>query len=139
MSSSHQTSSEIRQLLAQAVEGLLWLSESESPLELHEWTIPADQVLAPDVILQCSGDSGDRPIQQISLESLFQPMMQMQDWQSQAEQDIVARFQSLYQLLQQWLEDVQVYRVGTVEVDVYIVGRISPTQVIGLHTCLVET
>lgn len=133
------TSKKVISMLKQAVDNLLWLSESDYPIDILEWTVSEEQPFTVETLLQATHHSSDCPVQQLTLESLFQPLMQEQDWFGPEEHQMAQRFQALYQLLQEHLSEIQVYRIGTVEVDIYIVGKVTPIRLIGLHTRLVET
>jgi hypothetical protein len=52
---------------------------------------------------------------------------------------MVQRFQNLVSVLKQNLSQLQVYRVGNIEIDVYIVGVTDGGGLAGLSTKLVET
>ncbi len=134
-----QANTNVISMLKQAIDNLLWLSESEYPIDILEWTVSEEQPFTVETLLQTTQHSPDCPVQQLTLEALFQPLLQEQDWFGPEEHQMAQRFQSLYQLLQEHLSEIQVYRIGTVEVDIYIVGKVTPTKVIGLHTRLVET
>ncbi len=49
------------------------------------------------------------------------------------------RYQALVNLLQTHLTDIKVYRVGSCEVNVYILGKTTRNAIAGLSTISVET
>ena len=50
----------------------------------------------------------------------------------------MAKFKHLVKVLNHNLTDIRVYRVGAVQIDVYIVGK-SGKDLVGLSTIVVET
>ncbi len=49
------------------------------------------------------------------------------------------RYQRLVKLLQTHLTDLKVYRLGEVEIDVYVLGKTESGAIAGLATISVET
>ncbi|UBF30787.1 nuclease A inhibitor family protein (plasmid) [Kovacikia minuta CCNUW1] len=137
--SDFKTDIKVISILRQAVNDLLWMSESEYPIDILEWNVSEEHPFTVETLLQATQHSPDGPIQQLTIEALFEPLMQEQDWFGPEEHQRAQRFQSLYQLLQERLSEIQVYRIGTIEVDIYILGKVTSTKLIGLHTRLVET
>jgi hypothetical protein len=64
---------------------------------------------------------------------------QEDNWHDEEERETVKRFQNLVSILKQNLSQLQVFRVGSVEIDVYIVGVTGGGGLAGLSTKLVET
>lgn len=56
-----------------------------------------------------------------------------------ADSEDAARFKSLEAILCGNLSDLKVFRVGSVKVDIYIVGRTAEGLWLGVHTSSVET
>ena len=52
----------------------------------------------------------------------FFAIAQEEDWHDQEEREMVQRFQNLVSVLKQNLSQLQVYRVGNTNINVYIVG-----------------
>jgi Nuclease A inhibitor-like protein len=63
----------------------------------------------------------------------------VQDWHDESKAKEVRQYQGLVKLLQESLEGVLVYRLGTVEIDIYIVGKTPDGNWAGLSTKAVET
>ncbi|NJK53834.1 MAG: hypothetical protein HC936_15435 [Leptolyngbyaceae cyanobacterium SU_3_3] len=63
----------------------------------------------------------------------------MQDWQNESEQTIVSQYQQLVDTLKQHLSDLQVYRIGETNLDLYIIGKTADGHLAGLATKAVET
>lgn len=123
--------------LKQASKGLLFLSESEAPFEVIHW--PAQGELTPAKLLQLTNHPPDAPVEMRTVDDFFAIATQEEDWHDEEERETVKRFQNLVSILKQNLSQLQVYRVGSIEIDVYIIGVTDGGGLLGLSTKLVET
>ena len=128
------TAKEITDRLTKLSKGLLFPSESEYPLELVTWE---SVTLTPETILTRSLKQSDTAIESTTLEDFFAPVVTDEDWFEDEDRAIAQRFRDLQTAIAT-LESVQVFKVGKVEIDVYIVGAIGP-DLVGLKTTVVET
>jgi hypothetical protein len=123
--------------LEQASEGLLFLSETDAPFEVLSWQTQGE--LTPAKLLQLTEHPPDAPVEIVSVDEFFDTPTQEEDWHDEEERETVNRFQNLVSVLKQNLSQLQVYRVGSVEIDAYIVGVTDGGGWAGLSTKLVET
>ena len=125
-----------------ASEGLLFVSESDAPFEVVQWP-EAPVPLTDAAIVMITGRSSTTPMQKTSLDEFFRLATQPQDWHGADEQRQVVQFQKLQALFNAQLVDTQVIKLGKIEIDVYIVGRLpastSKDGWLGLSTRMVET
>jgi hypothetical protein len=130
------TTAEIIDRLKQATTDLLWSSESDYPFEVVSWELGIE--LTPTDLFSNIYDT-DLAIESISLTDLFEPVLTIEDWYEDAELALVDRYTNLLDLINTNLSGVQVFRVGEVEIDVYIIGKTLTGDIIGLKTRSVET
>ena len=123
--------------LQQASKGLLFLSESDAPFEVIHW--PAQGELTPAKLLPLTNHPPDAPVEVASVDDLFAIATQEEDWHDEEERETVKRFQNLVSVLKQNLSQLQVYRVGSINIDAYIIGVTPHGELAGLSTKLVET
>ncbi|MCA6597109.1 MAG: nuclease A inhibitor family protein [Pseudanabaena sp.] len=128
------TAKEIIDRLSTLSKDLLFPSESEYPLEPFTWESTS---LTPETILTRSQKPADTLIESITLEEFFAPVTTDEDWFEDEDREIAQRFRDLQAAIAT-LENVQVFRLGKIEIDVYIVGAIGP-DLIGLKTTVIET
>lgn len=126
-------------ILKQASDGLLFMSESEYPFEFFLWESENQQDIKPEFILKKTGHSLDTPVAFVNLESFFQIATTEQDWHGIEEKETVRKFQTLVKTLKDNLTDIKVARLGTIEIDVYIVGKTPDNKFAGLVTKVIET
>ncbi len=130
------TTAEIIDRLKQATTDLLWSSESDYPFEIVSWELGVD--LTPSELFSNIYDT-DLAIESIPLIDLFEPVLTSEDWYEQAELDLVDRYTNLLDSINNNLAEVQVFRVGEVEIDIYIIGKTPTGDIVGLKTLSVET
>jgi hypothetical protein len=123
--------------LKQVSKGLLFLSETDAPFEVIHWQAQGE--LTPTKLLQLTNHPPDAPIEIVSVDEFFDVATAEEDWHDEEERETVQRFQNLVSVLKQNLSQLQVYRVGSVEIDAYIIGVTDGGGWAGLSTKLVET
>jgi hypothetical protein len=123
--------------LSKAADGLLFSSEADYPLEPFIWTDP--EPFSPDALYKLAGLPKSTPIKKKDVSEFFAPMLHTYEGATADAHERVARFRTLVQLLHQYLSDVAVYKLGTVEMPTYIVGRLADGTVAGLRTTVVQT
>jgi hypothetical protein len=125
----------IAETLTQASQGLLMPSESEYPFEVVAWK---DVELTPQKILELTNYPPATSIEEVELDYFFRNVATQKDWHDNIQKENVAKFQNLVQVMKENLADIRVYRIGTIEVGAYIVGKTND-GVAGLATKVIET
>jgi hypothetical protein len=128
------TAKELTDRLTELADGLLFPSESDFLLEPFTWK---STTITPETILLRSQKTAGTAIQAITLQDFFAPVVTDEDWFEDEDREIAQRFRDLQAAIAT-LENVQVFRLGKIEIDVYIVGAIGP-DVVGLKTTVIET
>lgn len=122
--------------LQQASEGLLWQSESDYPFE----TVYLENVNnINSKLLQNTNSTDDTTIETRELDSFFDRVTEEKDWYNDEEMAECKRYQDLVNLLKTHLTDIKVYRIGSCEVNCYILGQTESNAIAGLSTISVET
>lgn len=123
--------------LKKATDGLFWMSESDYPLEVFAWD--GAQEISHAYLRRAAGSDAETRVEETRVEDFFRVAAGEQEWKGAAELARARRFQTLAQLLAENLEDVRVYRVGEINIGVYIVGRSAGGHWLGVSTRVVET
>ncbi len=123
--------------LEQAVDGLLFPSETDAPLHVFVWraTVP----FSAHALLDHAGYDPATPLQTTDLRRFFRPVTTPRAWYGAEEQERMRRFRALRDLLEAEFSDITVYKVGTSAIDVYVVGRGADGTYCGFTTRVVET
>lgn len=123
--------------LVAAAEGLLVASESDEPFAPFVW--PGPGPLTPEALVAYLGLPPDTPVETGDLDRFFHSRARERDWMSEQERVDAARFAALRERFIALLASPTVYRVGTVEIRVFIVGLSADNSIVGLQTTVVET
>ncbi|BAZ33980.1 nuclease A inhibitor family protein (plasmid) [Cylindrospermum sp. NIES-4074] len=129
-------SGEIVEKLKEASTGLLMMSETDSPFEIVQWSGAAPAT--SEKILQLTG-AQDLPIEVVELDYFFRNCAFEKEWHNDQQKEEVKKYQTLVQTLKNNLSDINVYRVGQINIDAYIVGQTKDGDLAGVVTKLVET
>jgi putative acetyltransferase len=147
--SEHSTSPapDLMERLTEAITGdesdagaaLQWASEADYPLALCAWEYPVSAPLTKGQLLTLTGHISNAPIQEVDFLTFFEPATRHQDWYGEAEDAIANQYRHLVQLLQTELSDLQVFKVGEQELDIYVIGHTRDQHLIGITTKAIET
>ena len=131
-------SDEITAKLKDASSGLVMPSESDYPFEPFLWS-DAKESLTPEKILELTNHPQNSPVETVDLPYLFRNLAQEQEWHDEQQKENVGKYRKLLEVLESNLSDIQVFRVGQINIDIYVVGKIESGDLAGLATKVVET
>src|SRR5688500_18732613 len=92
---SNEAVSPALKALQEAAEGLLFLSETDAPLESFFWPAQETPPLTPDQLAKLAGAPAKALIKTVKLETFFRPTTTEQEWHNEEEKDEVSRFKDL--------------------------------------------
>lgn len=124
--------------LQEATADLLWMSEIDAPLEVIHWP-PSALELTPSQLLELTNHPLTTPVKHVPVDDLFAGATEEQDWFGEEERTIAQQYREVMAILTQSLNNLQGYRVGEVNIDLYVVGQTESGDWIGLATQAVET
>ncbi len=130
---------EITEKLKQASDSLLMMSESEYPFEIFLWAGEAQETLTNKKLLQLTGHPQETLVEEAEIDYIFRNCAQEKEWHDETQKQNVHKFQSLVKTLKDNLTDIKVYRLGMINIDVYIVGKTPSGDLAGISTKVVET
>jgi hypothetical protein len=123
--------------IKKASEGLYYISETDAEISPFAGT-RADAVTKENLLSQ-TANKPDAPIEERDFEGFFTRLTKIQDWFGDEEKHAAERFARLKELLEKNLKDLKVFKVGRIEIDVYVVGLDSENKLMGIKTKAVET
>ncbi len=123
--------------LAAACDGLIYVSEMDAPVT--PFLGSAAETVTGAIVLQQANLPGDSSVAELSLEAFFGRLTEIRDWYGDAETLRAKKFSELQKLLGENLSDPRVFRVGTVQVDIFAVGIDKDGHLAGVTTKAVET
>ena len=123
--------------IAAAAEGLIYISETDADIEPVTGDL-CDSVTASDV-LKISNAAEGTPIEERRADEFFARLTQIRDWYGDREKERAEGFAKLYDVLKQQLRELRVFRIGSVQIAIYVVGIDNSGRLAGVMTRAVET
>jgi Nuclease A inhibitor-like protein len=124
--------------LARAAEGLFYMSESDYPLEPIR--LEGAEEPGPERLRELAGVGTDARVETRSLEEFFRDDHAVQmPREGMGEPLRPTSFQNVVRTLGENLTDIRVYRIGEINIPVYVLGRSGSGNWLGLSTRVVET
>ncbi|MEL6554344.1 MAG: nuclease A inhibitor family protein [Cyanobacteria bacterium J06621_11] len=140
--------SQLKSQLEAACYDLWWRSESDYPIEVVWHPAMPNQDLAesdlakpetPTLLHQIMDIEDDKALAVVDIEDFFAKQLTPKSWHTAEDKAQLNQLQQLKILLSESLEQIQVYRYGTVEVLIYVLGYTLEKDIAGVKTCSVET
>lgn len=123
-------------LLLKASEGLLYMSESDYPFSYFSFS-NTSKLPTPQQFLQLIGQTG-QPIEQVKFDDLFNRLTKIEPGMDEQQIKSAKRYRGLEKVFKATSTDLTIYRVGTIQVQVYITG-VNSCGLSGLKTISIET
>jgi hypothetical protein len=122
---------------AEATDGLMMMSESDYPFVPFRWNTGTE--ITPESLRALAQESAASPVTEQNIDEFFRAVTSEPDWKGADDLKLARRYQSLVRLLKENLAELKVYRVGAVNISVYIIGRSNNGTWLGLSTKVIET
>lgn len=126
----------LRASIEAACESLIYVSETDSPVEFFDGGAAPDTQKA---IAAKAGTGAVSLLSEVTLDTFFDRLTTVKDWFGDTEKERAKKFLELRKLLEEGLLDLKVFRVGRNRVDIYVAGMGANGRVIGIMTSAVET
>lgn len=127
----------LKRELANACRGLIYISETDRPIE------PILEVIGEEIPLKkfvsAAVEENIGKIEESPAAAFFDRLTVDHDWHSDENKKNVRKFRNLEKLILEQLFNVKMFRVGRVRVEIYIIGNDSDGNIAGIRTTAVET
>jgi hypothetical protein len=123
--------------LSEASAGLIYISETDSGITPFEGG-PAGAVTAAELLAH-TGHAGDAPVEERGFEEIFARLTRVYEGADEEHIATAGRFAALKSVMEAGLRDLKVFKVGRINVDIYIVGLDAEGNLSGVQTKAVET
>jgi hypothetical protein len=130
---------DLQRELAARTEGLTFPSESDYPFQFVERASATRGPISVSEFRTAFSVPATQMIEARSLEQVFSWIATERPDMTDEERALARRYAALRDSLQANLQDVQVFRYGAIQVQVYIVGRTRCGAISGLKTVAIET
>lgn len=119
--------------------GLFYPSESDEPIERVTCDLRQAEPLTNSQLRDWLRLPPTVPVAEVPEAHFWEPVVTEQDWYSDEERAIAARFRQFRTDLENELTGRQVFHVGETEIDVYLLGRRVDGTRAGIWTKIVQT
>jgi len=123
--------------IKKAAEGLYYISETDAEISL--FVGEQTEAMTKETVLSQTKNAADAPVEERGFAELFARMTEIQDWFGDEEKETAQKFVRLKELLESNLRDLKVFKIGKIQLDVYVVGLDAENKLTGIKTKAVET
>jgi hypothetical protein len=120
-----------------AVRGLYYISETDALIQ--PFVGKQAKAVSKQEILSQTKKAADSTIEEKDFAGFFARLTEIQDWFGDEEREIAQKFVQLKELLEKNLRDLKVFRIGKIQLDVYVIGLDAKDNLSGIETKAVET
>ncbi len=92
-----------------------------------------------EVILEQTENAPDPLVEERTFAEFFARLTEIQDWFGDEERKTAEKYLLLKKLLEKRLRDLKIYKIGKVQLDIYVVGLDAENRLTGIKTKAVET
>lgn len=131
------TDDELCGALKAATDGLLYMSESDYPIEVVRWDGSAP--LTPEYLRAQAGADASAQVEESTPAEFFRVPASEAAWKNEAQLAEARKYQALRRLLEESLTSLKAYRVGDINIMLFVVGISAEENRIGVSTRVVET
>src|SRR5687768_1143030 len=119
-------------------EGLVFISERDAPVV--PFFGPKIDEVSPDLFRKLLGPtSKNEPIESVDVDEFFARLTADKDWHDGRQRSNAKKYRRLKKLLEGELRYSRVFKVGRIQIDIYIVGIDREGNLAGVRTNAVET
>jgi hypothetical protein len=120
--------------IKKSTDGLTYMSETDAPVEPFS-SGRADTV---DIVKFIENDGAVKR-EKLSAKKFFDRLTTVSDWFGPEQTETARRFLELEKLLEENLSELTVFKIGRIQIDIYVVGLDADKNLIGIKTKAVET
>ncbi len=117
--------------------GLYYVSETEALI--LPFIGQHAQSVSREVILAQTKNAPDSPVEERTFTEFFVRLIEIQDWFGEEETKTAEKYLVLKNFLEKNLRDLKVYKIGKVQIDIYVIGLDAQNRLTGIKTKAVET
>ena len=123
--------------IKKAAENLSYSSETDAEISAFVGSTAA--AVDKNEILRQTSAAADSAVEEKDFTEFFARLTAIQDWYGDEEKETVRKFIRLKEVLENNIRDLKVFRIGKIELDIYVVGLDAENTFLGIKTKAVET
>ncbi|MGH9949040.1 MAG: nuclease A inhibitor family protein [Pyrinomonadaceae bacterium] len=128
---------EFRSLLERVCQDLVYISETDAPVA------PVfgkrNESLFATPMPEAAGAKPKNPLVVADADDFFKRLTTEKEWFGSRQKKNARGFSKLEKILKKELRDLKVFRVGNINIDIYVLGIDKDGKVVGVKTRAVET
>lgn len=117
--------------------GLYYVSETDA--EIYPFVGETAESVSREVILSQTKNQADVPVEEREFGQFFTRLTEIQDWFGDEEKETAKKYLVLKEVLEKNLRDLKVFKVGKIQLNIYVVGLDVENRLLGIKTEAVET
>lgn len=121
----------LRAEIEKSTAGLTYMSETDAPVELYSGG-KADVVEVEHI-------TSETRHEEMLPRDFFSRLTADREWYGVEQKEIAKQYASLEKLLEENLRDLKVFKIGRIQIEIYVVGLDADNNLIGIKTKAVET
>ena len=125
------------QQIKKIADGLYYISETDA--EILPFVGKKSQAVTIEEIRNQFEGANKSEIVEKDFTTFFARLTEIQDWFGEEEKATSQKFSDLKSLLEKNLKDLRVFKVGKIQIDIYVVGLDGESNLMGIKTKAVET
>ncbi len=118
---------------------LIYPSESDEKIEYFQMEVSTTEKLSLANFRMYNGIRSEVEVEEMDFELFFKPLIKIEDWFGAEEKKWAEDSLKLKVLLTEKLKDIQILKIGKIEIVVYLFGKSEDCKWEGLKTKLIET
>ena len=130
-------SDDLANQIERACADLIYISETDAPVTSFVGG-PAANVNVETILAQTNLPT-NTPVEEIDARAFFSRLTKTERWHTDADRERTKKFLELQTLLEEYLGDLKVFKIGRIRIDIYIVGIDQHGHLLGIKTQAVET
>ncbi|MBA2493292.1 MAG: nuclease A inhibitor family protein [Acidobacteria bacterium] len=128
---------ELARQIKKVSEDLYYISETDA--EIFPFIGNKAEAITGKEVLKQIKSSAETPVEERDFTEFFAYLTQIQDWFGNEEKTTAQKFSNLKDLLEKNLKNLKVFKVGKIQLDIYVVGLDAESNLMGIQTKAVET
>jgi hypothetical protein len=122
---------------AQVSNGLVYISETDA--EVVPFVDGEADAVTKEAVLKAAGLPDDMRVEEVDFDQFFTRLSAVKDWYGDEEKKRAGQYARLSEVLQGYLRELKVFRLGSVQIEIYIAGLDETNHLAGVRTRAVET
>ena len=123
--------------IKKACEGLYYISETDA--EFVPLIGQTSETVTAEEVLKQTNSPANAAVEHRDFADFFSRLTKIEDWFGDEEKENAQKFVHLKEVLENNLRELNVFKIGKIRLDIYVVGLDENDKLLGIKTKAVET